>query len=63
MDWVLGSAGRLPSGPDRASALSSKLTVSLVGVNDVGIALESMHKEARIADMVESRNIQEKCIV
>lgn len=59
MGLDLGSTGRLRSGPSRALGLSSWSAVSLLRVKDVGVALESMHKEARIADMVESRNVLE----
>lgn len=56
----------LASAPDRALGLCSWLVVSLMGMTEVGTALESMHKGVkivRIADVVRSRNVQGGCIL
>ena len=63
MGWAWGSVGGLATGPDRALGLDSWLVVSLVRMIEVGVPLERMHKDARMADMAESRNLQESCIL
>lgn len=63
MNWVLGSTERLRSWPGRVLGVTSWLAVCLMGVRDVGVALESMDKEARIADMIESPKVQVRYIV